>query len=165
MSSDSSQARSDAVTGNAELGFRRTGFASLVDGRVAVLVIGGLLAILVLPPLLFLLQSSVGSTARDGPSRLSLEHFAALFAQRGFVASMANSLVFATGSAVAALLIGGVNAWIAERTNAPFRALAYLTTIISLGTPYVLYVGAWLLLLNRSGPLNSLWRDLTGETS
>ena len=52
------------------------------------------------------------------------------------------------------LLFGGVLAWIVERTNAPLKALAYLTTIISLGTPYILYVTAWLFLLGRAGPFN-----------
>src|SRR5712691_7620275 len=50
-------------------------------------------------------------------------------------------------SAVVALLIGWVTAWIVERTNTPLKPLAYLTAIVSLGTPYILYVSAWLLLL------------------
>lgn len=134
-----------------------------LDVSLPVMGLGGLLALLVLPPLYLLIQGSF--TVDDGGTqRLSLDHFAGLVGQRGFVSSFANSVIFALGSAVAALLIGGVNAWIAERTNAPFRPLAYLTTIISLGTPYVLYVSAWLLLLNRSGPINSLWRDVTGQT-
>ena len=67
------------------------------------------------------------------------------------------------GSAAVALLFGGMLAWLVERTNAPFKPLAYLTTIISLGTPYVLYVSAWLFLLGKAGPLNATWRSLTGN--
>ena len=134
-----------------------------LGGGWPVLLPGLVLGLLVLPPLYFLMQGSVVVEEHGATRRLSLEHFTALLGQRGFLASLANSVIFALGSAVAALLIGGVNAWIAERTNAPFRPLAYLTTIISLGTPYVLYVSAWLLLLNRSGPVNALWRDLTGQ--
>ena len=51
---------------------------------------------------------------------------------------------------------GGMVAWLVERTNAPCKAFAYLTAIISLGTPYVLYVIAWLFLLGRNGPFNEL---------
>ena len=40
--------------------------------------------------------------------------------------------------------------------------LAYLTAIISLGTPYILYVTAWLLLFGKAGPVNQLYRQLTG---
>src|SRR6185369_2102185 len=42
--------------------------------------------------------------------------------------------------------------------------LAYLTAIISLGTPYILYVTAWLLFFGKAGPVNHLYRTLTGST-
>ena len=66
--------------------------------------------------------------------------------------------------AIFALALGGIIAWLAERTNAPFKQLAYFTTILSLGTPYVLYTSEWLLLLARSGPINTWYRNITGET-
>lgn len=50
------------------------------------------------------------------------------------------------------LIIGAFLAWLVERTNAPFKGLAYLTTIISLGTPFILYTAAWLYVLGRAGP-------------
>ncbi len=139
----------------------------MLQGRerlLAVVVVGALLGMLVLPPLFFLTRGSLLVTADGSRSVWSLANFVGLFTERGFAASAWNSLVFAVGSAIVAIAIGGLNAWIAERTDAPFRPLAYLTTIISLGTPYVLYVSAWLLLLNRSGPVNSWWRQLTGDT-
>lgn len=138
--------------------------SSRLQMRVMIVILAVVLAILVLPPLYFLFQGSLLVTSSDGRMRLGLDYFGELIQQRGFFESALNSFVFALGSAIAALAIGGVNAWIAERTNAPLRPLAYLTTIISLGTPYVLFTSAWLLLLNKSGPINSLWRDLTGST-
>lgn len=131
---------------------------------VAVAGLAIILAILVLPPLYYLVKGSITSSAPGREAVLTAEYYVAIFNQPSFFRSAANSLIFAVGSAVAALLIGGVNAWIAERTDAPFRPLAYLTTIISLGTPYVLYTTAWLLLLNRSGPVNSIYRGITGAT-
>jgi ABC-type spermidine/putrescine transport system, permease component I len=83
---------------------------------------------------------------------------------RRFLVTSANSLVFAAGSAVVALGIGWTTAWIVERTNTPLKPLAYLTAIISLGTPYILYVTAWLLLLGKAGPINQLYRTLTGTS-
>jgi iron(III) transport system permease protein len=65
---------------------------------------------------------------------------------------------------VVALGIGWTTAWIVERTNTPLKPLAYLTAIISLGTPYILYVTAWLLLLGKAGPINQLYRTLTGTS-
>src|SRR5262245_23376445 len=91
-----------------------------------------------------------------------------LFATRPFelwlpTGTAINSLVFAAASAALALVIGWVTAWIVERTNAPLKGLAYITAIISLGTPYILYVTAWLLFFGKAGPVNHLYRTLTGS--
>jgi iron(III) transport system permease protein len=120
------------------------------------------LAALVVPPILFLLEASVADPQR--PGEWSLTNFAAVLAGSRFLTIAFNSLVFAAGSAVLALVIGWINAWIVERTDAPFKPLAYLTAIISLGTPYILYVTAWLLLFGKAGPLNQLYRTLSGAS-
>jgi iron(III) transport system permease protein len=114
----------------------------------------------VVPPLLLLVVGSMTGPEGD----VTVRYFARVFQDRRLAESLTNSILFALGSATVALVVGGSIAWIVERTNAPLKALAYLTTIISLGTPYVLYVSAWLFLLGKAGPVNSLWRDLTGST-
>ena len=126
----------------------------------AVLIV--VLAALVLPPFVFLLKASVVDAQRGGDS--SLANFEAVLGSRRFLVTSANSLVFAAGSAVVALAIGWTTAWIVERTNTPLKPLAYLTAIISLGTPYILYVTAWLLLFGKAGPINQLYRTLTGTS-
>jgi len=134
------------------------------DERVIlVLIIAAIFAILVLPPLVFLVKGALTIT-QGGETRIGLDRFITVLSLKGIWTSAFNSFVFALGSALLALVIGGVNAWLVERTDTPFKPLAYLTTIISLGTPYVLYTSAWLLLLSRSGPINSWYRELTGET-
>ena len=134
------------------------------DKRWFALAMGVVLCALVLPPLIFLVEGSITITGANGVTRFTLERFSAIVNQKGFVESAANSFIFAVGSAVLALFLGGVQAWLVERTNTPFKPLAYLTTIISMGTPYVLYVSAWLLLLAKSGPINSWYRQVTGTT-
>ena len=124
-----------------------------------------ILCALVVPPFLFLLQGSftiAGPTQAE--SQWGLGNFRAVLRGRHFVATSVNSLVFAAASAAVALVIGWVTAWIVERTNAPLKGLAYLTAIISLGTPYILYVTAWLLFFGKAGPVNHLYRTLTGST-
>jgi iron(III) transport system permease protein len=128
--------------------------------RLATWALAAILAVLVLPPLIFLVRG--GFTGVDGAP--TLRNFARIFTDRRLFESAANSALFAFGSAAVALVFGGLIAWIVERTNAPLKGLAYLTTVISLGTPYVLYVGAWLFLLGKSGPINMLWRQWTGGT-
>src|SRR5215467_11301883 len=120
------------------------------------------LAALVLPPFLFLIQ---GSLTIAGPVQDAVQYglgnFDAVVSNRHFLATSINSLVFAAASAMLALVIGWVTAWIVERTNAPLKGLAYVTAIISLGTPYILYVTAWLLFFGKAGPINQFYRFVT----
>ncbi len=118
------------------------------------------LALLVIPPLWFLLEGSLHTTTVTGAvGDFTWAHYQRLLSDRQFFRSLGNSLIFALGSMVLALCFGGLVAWLVERTNAPFKAFAYLTAIISLGTPFVLYVIAWIFLLGRNGPINDvlLW--------
>lgn len=122
-----------------------------------------IMALLVLPPLFFLVLGAVTVSDADGV-RITFERFSLLLDQKGILFSTINSFIFAFGSAVLALVIGGTAAWLVERTNAPLKSLTYVTNIIALGTPYVLYTSAWLLLLARSGPINTWYRQVTGGT-
>ncbi len=126
--------------------------------------VGLVLCALVLPPLIFLIEGAVTVEGAGGVTRFTLERFGQIVGQRGFSASAMNSTIFSVGSAVLALLLGGGVAWLVERTNTPLKSLAYFTTIISMGTPYVLYVSAWLLLLAKSGPINTWWRQFSGSS-
>ena len=122
-----------------------------------------LLAALVLPPLAVLLQVSLTDPNPDGsPGALTLRHYAQLLDDPHLLASATNSLVFAACATALSLVLGAGLAWIVERTDAPLKPLATLTTIVSLGTPYILYVTAWLYLLGRAGPFNEAWRSLGG---
>jgi iron(III) transport system permease protein len=123
------------------------------------------LAALVIPPFLFLLEGSVTVPATAGsPAYWTTAHFAAVLRGRHFLTTTMNSLAFAAGGAAVALAIGWVTAWIVERTNTPLKPLAYLTAVISLGTPFILYVGAWLLFFGKAGPVNQLYRHLSGTS-
>lgn len=125
---------------------------------------GVILAALMLPPLVMLAQGSIAETDPTGAVQgWTLRHFRTLVEEKGAALSLWNSLVFAAGSTVLSLAVGGLMAWLVERTNAPLRFLATLATIISLGTPYILHVVAWLFLLGPVGPVNQLWK-LAGGT-
>lgn len=122
------------------------------------------LAAFVIPPLFFLLQASVtGRITQQTGEMATLHYFEQIFQGRHFLDSLLNTAIFSVGGSVIALLLGGVLAWIVERTNTPFKRLAYLTAIISLGTPFVLYVGAWLFILGKLGPVNMLLRAISDD--
>src|SRR5690606_25953155 len=95
--------------------------------------------------------------------RWTFDYYIRIFSETRLLISLQNSLVFATLSALMSLAIGGSLAWVVERTNAPFRSLAYVVTIISMGMPFVLIVAAWLFVLGPVGPLNQIYKLLTGS--
>jgi iron(III) transport system permease protein len=102
-------------------------------------------------------NASFHETLPDGsPGAFTLRFYQQLVAGKLFIPSLVNTILYACGSALIAIVIGTIQALIVERTNAPGRKLAFLAAIISLGVPHILYTVAWLLILGRSGPVNDL---------
>jgi iron(III) transport system permease protein len=129
----------------------------------AVAVLAAILLILVVPPTLFLVDTSFHTTRPDGSfDQFTLRYYQQLFASPYVAASLVNTVIYAAGSSVIALALGVVQALIVERTNTPGRQYAFFGAVVSLGIPHVLYVVAWLLLLGRSGPVNGLLAQLLG---
>jgi len=131
-----------------------------------VAVLAAILIVLIVPPTLFLINTSFHTTKLDGSfDQLTQRYYQQLFTSRYFAVSLFNTVIYAIGSALIALALGTVQALIVERTNTPGRNYVFLGAVISLGIPHVLYVVAWLLLLGRSGPVNGLIEHLLGAGS
>jgi iron(III) transport system permease protein len=127
------------------------------------LILIALLAAGIIPPFVFLALSSLHEIdATGGFGAFTFDNFITIFSSRAFGPTLLNSALYSLGSALFALLMGAVQAWLAERTDAPFRQLLYLASIVSLGIPYVLYIVAWLLFLGKAGLVNMLLRDWLG---
>lgn len=134
-------------------------FSPLVLGLILVLVV------LILPPVIYLVRSSLQEIEFDGSfGAFTLDHYRALIETDGILSVIATTAAYAAGSAVVALLLGGVQAWIVERTDTPLRGLVMIVSIVSLGIPSVLYTISFLLLLGKTGPLNQTLMALTGMT-
>jgi iron(III) transport system permease protein len=145
----------------AEIPARATWGRFRMSPVVAVLVV--FLLILILPPTLYLIVTSFYTTKPDGSfDTLTLRYYQRLFTDPHFGSSLWNTAVYAAGSSVVAIVLGVVQALIVERTNTPGRRYVFLVAVISLGIPHVLYVVAWLLLLGRTGPVNSLIEQIFG---
>src|SRR6218665_416261 len=127
-----------------------------------VIALTAVLAILVLPPAVMLIQTSL-SDYTNPAGGYTFAYFVHLVVDPSLYRSGFNSIVFAALATCLSLVLGASIAWIVERTNAPFKSLALATTVVSLGTPAILYVSAWVFLLGRAGPINATWRALTGS--
>lgn len=121
-------------------------------------------AYLVIPPFFFILYTSVISERGAAAGSFTLQHFANIIASLSEVRTLLwNSLIFSVGSAACALLLGTLLAWLAERTNAPFRTMAYISAYLSFGVPGIIKVIGWILILGpKAGMLNVAAAALTG---
>jgi len=144
---------------------RDGGRSSTARTSPQVIVLIALLCAGVIPPFVFLAYSSLHELDSSGAfGAFTFGHFAAIFASRTFSSVIVNSAVYSLGSALLALVIGTAQAWLAERTDAALRQVLYVSSIVSLGIPYVLYIVAWILLLGKAGPVNALLQQIFGGT-
>src|SRR6266436_5932678 len=96
-------------------------FSPLVLGLILVLVI------LILPPVIYLIRSSLQEINFDGSfGDYTLRHYQALVETDGLFLVIMTSAAYAAGSAFLAILLGGVQAWIVERTDTPLRSLVMI---------------------------------------
>ena len=122
-----------------------------------------ILCYLVIPPLFFTIQSSLYVAKGFEPPSFSLKNYKDLLSTPGTGPLLLNSLWFAVGSSVVALVIGTLLAWIVERTNTPYKNLAYLSAFTSFAIPGIIKVIGWILLLGPENGLINVWiKDLFG---
>ena len=106
-----------------------------------------LVAWLALVPLVFLLwQSVLTPETATMPAQYTLENFRTAYLSSDNVRLFFNSVQFATGAAVLALVVGTGLAWMNERTNTPFKTLFFALAIIPLVIPGILFTVAWIML-------------------
>jgi iron(III) transport system permease protein len=124
------------------------------------LAVGAFLTYLIIPPLFFLFKTSFTSgDTMFGTPTLGLENYSTVLNSASTWQLLINSLTFAIGSSIVGLTIGGVLAWIVERTNTPFRKLVYVAVFLHFATPGILRVIGWILLIGpKSGYINVLLR-------
>jgi iron(III) transport system permease protein len=111
---------------------------------------------LLLVPMLLLVLNSI----RTGPpSSLTgpwtLRNYYVLFSNPLFYTALVNTVVISVISTLGGLVIAVLFAWLIERTDMPFRALAWIAVLLPLAIPGVLFALSWMLLLApRVGLIN-----------
>lgn len=113
-------------------------------------IMGGVVSIvgwLALVPLVFLIWQSFRTpdTARK-PAVWTLQNYVDAYTNSDTFVLFLNSVQFAAGTAILALVIGTALAWMTERTNTPLKPLFYALSIIPLIIPGILFVVSWIML-------------------
>ena len=118
---------------------------------------------LALVPLVFLLmQSFLTPQTADMPARVTLDNFRTAYFSADTARLFLNSVQFAAGSAILALVVGTALAWMNERTNTPFKTLFFALAIVPLVIPGILFTVAWILLASpKIGLINLALQGLT----
>jgi iron(III) transport system permease protein len=118
----------------------------------------GLLAVLILligiPVMMVVLMSlRTGFPGEGGP--LTLQNFVDVYADSATYEVLINTLLFALGSVVVALLFAVPLSWLLMRTDVPFKKTFYVLLTVGILIPVFLRTIAWILLLSpRIGLIN-----------
>jgi iron(III) transport system permease protein len=129
------------------------------------LMTGLTIAYLVLPPFFFILHTSLVTDRGLQAGSFTIQNFQNIVESLGDIKTLlTNSILFSVGSAAIALAYGTLLAWLAERSNAPFRKLSYVSAYVSFAIPGIIKVVGWIMLLGpKAGILNAAVAAVTGS--
>ena len=117
----------------------------------------------ILTPVLVVLWRSFTTGKLGFDVGLNVANYLRVFNDKDLWPMLANSLVYAGGSAFLGTAIGTMLAWIVARTNTPGKALVELMPLYPLLMPPIMKNIAWVLLLApRSGILNGMLQQFFG---
>ncbi len=127
---------------------------------------GGLMALLLLligAPLLMVVLMSLrtGFPGEGGP--LTLANFITVYGSPGTYKILLNTLLFASGTVLVALVFAVPLVWFLNRTDIPLKSAIYVLMTVGILIPVFLRTIAWILLLSpRIGLINQWARQLFG---
>jgi len=118
--------------------------------------------IVVLPLLMVVMVSFRSGTPLDlGP--FTFANYALTYSYPLTYTTLLNSLIYAGVSVLLVMCVAVLFAWLVERTDMPFRRVAWALILLPIGMPSFLLTMSWMLLLNpRVGVINTLLRSLLG---
>jgi len=142
-------------------GLRRRLARALTPRTLVLGLVAAVVAYLALVPVVTMFVASLQSAFLFKGSTWTLQNYVDTFTSATFYRLLVNSIGYAFGTAIIALVIGFGLAWLFARTNTPFKSFAVLTALVPLVIPGILNTVSWLLLLNpRTGILNVLLSSL-----
>jgi iron(III) transport system permease protein len=99
---------------------------------------------LVIVPLSALFFTAFSEDTAFGPGAPTLDNFVQAYSSWHILRLFANSLIFAVGTALVTFVMGGLVAWVVERTDAPGAGLFHTLSLLSFAVPGLLTAIAWI---------------------
>ena len=118
---------------------------------------------LVIVPVGALIYTAFTADAVLGDTTLTLDNVVDAYSGWHILRLFGNSLIFAAGTAVLTLVMGGLVAWVVERTDAPGGTLFHALALLSFAVPGLLTAMAWIFVLSPNiGWVNALLKSAFG---
>ncbi len=135
-----------------------------VQRNVVGLIVLLLLLTFIAAPLGFLVRMALSEGRRpSNPGGWSTHNFRAIAESPATGTAIWNTFLFALGVTVVSMSVAAVCAWLVERTDMPFRNLAWVVMLAPLALPGMLMSMAYTLLLSpQAGIINVAIRDVLG---
>ncbi|HWP60297.1 MAG TPA: iron ABC transporter permease [Candidatus Acidoferrales bacterium] len=132
-------------------------------GNVTLFLITAFLIFLVFIPLARLLLSSFQLGHPAIPEGWTLRNYVAAYSMPLFYQALGSTIAISAAGTLITLAIAVLFAWLVERTDMPFRNLAWVLILIPMAMPGALFAMGWALLLApKTGVINILIRHLLG---
>ena len=125
-------------------------------GAIGLWAVLAVAAVLVFPPLYFLIETSLTVVKSGVPESRGLTNFSTVIGLGGWDLWRI-TLVYAAGSSIVAIVLGVSSAWLVARTNAPFRQVAFIGAFLSLAAPVIIKGIGWILLLGPNSGVINVW--------
>jgi len=116
---------------------------------------------LILVPLITLLLFSFRLGTPWDPGPFTLRNYEAAYGDSQIYLMFARTIVFALLSTIVSVVLAVMLAYMTERTDMPFRNVAWAATLLPMAIPGLLFAMSWTYLLSPKIGLYNLWlRDL-----
>jgi iron(III) transport system permease protein len=125
------------------------------------IIVVGLVIFLVIVPISRLLITSFQLGHPAFPDGWTTSNYAAAFTTESFYVVLARTFWIAAVGTAISLSLAVLLAWLVERTDMPFRNLAWVIILIPMAIPGILFAMGWNLLLSpNSGAINIFLREI-----
>lgn len=124
------------------------------------IVVIALVLFLVIVPISRLIISSFQLGHPAFPDGWSVQNYEAAFTAENFYVTLARTFWIAGAGTAISISLAVLLAWLVERTDMPFRNLAWVIILVPMAIPAILFAMGWnLLLAPKSGAVNVFLRD------
>jgi iron(III) transport system permease protein len=130
--------------------------AIALNERAPLFLAAALVPLVVVFLLAIIFWASLTDREQGTRATLTLAHYQAIYADPFTYTAIVNTLLLATVTVVVALLFGLPIAWLAERTDLPYKPVLFALMVLGLIVPNFFVAMGWVLLLHpRMGFINT----------